>query len=358
MLKTLALVGALTLATQEPVQEQELVGGYVVGVVETGGQTSMRAAGVASPEHGIPVNTDTVFHIASLSKQITGAALALTILDGKAGLDDPVAQHIPEAAHYGQALTIGHLVYFSSGLTEGYDVPRAGGMPWSTHYHFTVDDAIEASLSVQELQFEPGSQWRYNNINYQLMAEIVERAQGQGFSDFVRQRIFDPLGMSASLIHDDTTTIIPNRAEGVAPRTPSLIEALEGTGLQVAEGDAPILIRRNAPHYGGSGVLTSMEDWLTWQEELLNHQVFGEEFWTLMERRQTYDHPKDNDAMGLVHGSFDEHPALWYSGGDIDASSHMVALPRQGISATCFSNQPGFDCRGEVAKALRARLED
>lgn len=345
-------MAALAIAATEP----ELVGGYVVGIIDDGGEAQIEAQGIANPEHGIEVSGGTVFHVASLSKQVTAAALAMAILDGEVALDDPLAKHIPEAAHYGEDLTLAHLVYFTSGLTEPYDLERENSAPWTTHYYFSVPEAIKTSLSVEELQFAPGSQWRYNNINYQLMAEVVARIYNRPFADVVRERVFEPLGMTSSFVNDDITEIVPNRANGVLPRTAEAAALLQSTGVVIDETGGPILIRRNAPHYGGSGVLTSMQDWLLWQQELLTRETFGDQFWDLMVRTQRFDHNKDNDAFGLVHAEIDRVPVLWFAGSDIDASTYMIASPERGISASCFSNQPGFDCGRKAEEAFRALL--
>lgn len=335
---------------------QEGPGGFAAAVMKNDAISHTVLKGVANLDDNTPVTMDTVFHVASLSKQITAAALAMAILDGKASLDDPVSDHIPEAAHYGNKLTIAHLLYFTSGLTEAYDLSRDSGLPWTTQYYFTVDEAIRKSLSVKALQFEPGSQWRYNNINFQLIAEIVERVYNKPFSVVVRERIFQPLGMQSSLIHDDITQVVPGRANGVLERTPQAVEQLRSVGIDVASEGGPILIRRNAPHYGGSGVLTSMSDWMRWQKELISGDIFGERFWKLMFSTKVFEHPKSNDAFGLVHATFEDTAIVWFAGSDIDASSYMLASPQIGVAAACFSNQPGFNCRAQAETLFRKAL--
>ncbi len=334
------------------------VGGYAL-LVTDGGRAIVHSEfeGIASPEAGTPVTGDTVFHIASLSKQITAAALALAIQEGKVALDAPVSDYIPETEKYGDALTVAHLVYFTSGLTEPYDIERQSDLPWFTHYYFTVDEAIETSLSADSLQFDPGSEWRYNNINFMLIAKIVETAFGEPFSQVVETRIFAPLGMTSTYVNDDITEVIPNRADGMLPRIPPIIEALEGVGIKVAPGDDPIMIRRNAPHYGGSGVMTSVHDWARWQEEMLSHTVFGDDFWQLMVRTQRFNHPKDNDAFGLVHANIDGEPTLWFAGDDVDASSYSVVATEAGITSVCFSNNRMFSCQDKALAGMRAALE-
>jgi len=334
------------------------VGGYALLVTKDGRDIiHSEFEGIASPEAGTPITGDTVFHIASLSKQITAAALALAIQEGKVALDAPVSDYIPGTEKYGDALTVAHLVYFTSGLTEPYDVARQSGLPWFTHHYFTIDEAVEASLSTDSLQFEPGSEWRYNNINFMLIAKIVETAFDESFSEVVETRIFAPLGMTSSYVNDDITEVIPNRADGMLPRIPVIIEALAGVGINVAPGDDPIMIRRNAPHYGGSGVMTSVHDWARWQDEMLSHTMLGDDFWQLMVRTQRFDHPKDNDAFGLVHAEIDGEPTLWFAGDDIDASSYSVVATEAGITSVCFSNNRMFSCQDKALEGIRAALE-
>ncbi len=355
-LQSLLVALLLPFASLADVESEVPVGGYIVAGIQTSGEISYFMEGLADPESDTHVTENTVFHIASLSKQLTAAVLADAILTGRVSLNDPVADYIQEIAHYGRRLTIAHLLYFTSGLTEAYEVPRPGNIPWTTHYYFTVDDAIAASLSVPALRFEPGTVWQYNNINFQLIAELLERVYGQPFSVLARDRIFNRLSMNATLINDDTTIAIPKRAVGVVPRIPAVVEQLRSSGVEATLQGGPIIIRRNAPHYGGSGVLTSMADWMKWQQDMLTHTQLGEDFWSLMFSTREFEHDKSNDAFGLVHGQFNGTPTVWFAGSDIDGASYMIASPEQGVAAACFSNNPLFDCQSEALRAFEASL--
>lgn len=327
--------------------------GFVLRVSQHGVVIYDAASGAADIEQAQPNTPDTVFHIASLSKQITAATLAMAIEEGLVSLEDPVSKWIPEAAKYGDGLTVAHLVYMTSGLTEYTDVPRISGMPWATFYYFTIDEAISASLSVDKLQFEPGTRWQYANINYMLITRIVAQAYDAPFSRIVKDKVFAPLGMSASLINDDNTQVIPHRANAYVPRSPEILTEFRAAGrLSLQDEGGLVMIRRNAPHYGGSGVMTSLDDWSRWQAELLDHKVFGEAFWTRMLSRRTFAHDKTNDAFGLVHGAYEGTATLWYEGGDTDVSSYAITLPGPGLSVTCFSNNPLSGCRDRVFSVL------
>ena len=316
------------------------------------------ASGAADIEQGRAIDTKTVFHIASLSKQITAAAVAHAIRDGLVTLDDSASQWIPTLKQYDQDITVAHLMFMTSGLTEYYNVPRKNGMPWSTHYYFSVPEAVEASLSVKELRFKPGTEWQYSNINYMLLTEIVAAVYDKPFSAVVQEKIFQPLGMQHSLINDDITAIVRNRANAYTRRNESILSQLrDGGGITALNDGDWIMIRRNAAHYGGSGVMTSMHDWSLWQAELLSHKTFGKAFWDVMFSTRKFDHSKANDAFGLVWSDRNGEKILWYEGGDMDASSYAVSFPGKNLSVSCFSNDPTGNCGSKVRLVLD-RLQD
>lgn len=106
--------------------------GYAVAIIKYGEFAMRKGYGLANLDDGIPITPETSFHLASLSKQFTGAAIALLILEHKIALTDPVAKYIPEVAKYGDGLRIEDLVYMTSGLHEYTEVPRRSGDPWAT----------------------------------------------------------------------------------------------------------------------------------------------------------------------------------------------------------------------------------
>ncbi len=332
--------------------------GFVVSITRADGCQAVVASGASDLEQARANSADTVFHLASLSKQITAAAIALAIEDGLVSLDDPLALHLPEAERIGSDLTLAHLMYMTSGLPEYTSLDRANGEPWATFHYFDVGEAIARVLETGELQFEPGAQWSYSNINFMLLAEVVERVYGMQFSELVRTRLFAPLGMQASLVHDDVTTLIPNRATGYTARTEEVVTTLNEQGaIHVAPGPGWVVLRRNAPHYGGSGVFSSARDWRLWQIEMMTHQRLGEEFWSLMTSTRAFDHSKVNDGFGLVVDDWEGRPVLWYSGGDIDTSTYGAVFPEAGYGVACFANDPFGGCEAKARIVIEALIE-
>jgi CubicO group peptidase (beta-lactamase class C family) len=212
--------------------------GYAVAMIKDGEFVFAKGYGLANLDDDVPITRMTSFHLASLSKQFTAAAVALLILDHKIALSDPVAKYLPEVSKYGNGLRIEHLVCMTSGLHEYTDEPRKNGAPWMTFYYFTRDEAIAAALEPDQLEFAPGTKWAYRNINYMLLTKIVEAVSHESFATFMHDRVFAPLGMSHSEINDDSTEVIPHRATGYALRSdPRVLKEM----AQAVSSSSPVM---------------------------------------------------------------------------------------------------------------------
>lgn len=322
--------------------------GYAFGIVKDGELVAARGYGQANLDDGVAITPETSFHLASVSKQFTATAIALLILDGKIKLSDPVAKYIPETGKYGPELTLAHLVYMTSGLHEYTDVPRDGGQPWMSFYYFTRDEAIRTALKPDALEFAPGTKWAYRNINYMLLTKVVEVVSHQSFADFMQRRVFGPLGMKHTLIDDDSTAIIPHRAIGYARRDdPRVVKELAGVGVNIKPGAGWVRLVRVSPHFGGSGVFSSVEDLALWDANWYSGKL-GPGFTTQMNQTMKFQHDKANDAFGLVWRELYGHKLLDYSGGDTDTSTYMARFPEQHLSVIVLANNPLGDAEGKA----------
>jgi len=327
--------------------------GYAVALIKNNEFAFAKGYGLANLDDGVPITRTTSFHLASLSKQFTAAAIALLILDRKISLSEPVAKYLPDVSKYGSGLRIEHLVYMTSGLHEYTDEPRTNGSPWMTFYYFTRDEAIAAALKPDQLEFAPGTKWAYRNINYMLLTKIVEVVSQESFAAFMRDRVFVPLGMSHSEINDDSTEVIPHRATGYALRSdPRILKEFAQVGVVIQPGEGWARLVRVSPHFGGSGVFTTLNDLLLWDRNWYAGTLAGPPFTELMNKRMKFEHDKDNDAMGLVWRSSYGHPMLDYSGGDTDGSTYMARFPEERLTIVCLSNMPLGDAEGKAQAVL------
>jgi CubicO group peptidase (beta-lactamase class C family) len=159
--------------------------------------------------------------------------------------------------------------------------------------------------------------------------------------------------MSHTEINDDTTRIVPHRATGYALRSdPRVVKEMAAAGIAIQAADGWVRLVRVSPHFGGSGVFTTLNDLLRWDRNWYAETLAGHKFTDLMNRREKFPHEKDNDAFGLVWRSRFGHPMLDYSGGDTDASTYMARFPEQHLTVICLSNMPLGDAEGKAQALL------
>lgn len=140
-----------------------------------------------------------------------------------------------------------------------------------------------------------------------LLAKIVEKVSGQSFKNFCKQRLFIPLGMTHTLINDDNTEVILNRVTPYNQRTKEIVGAYRKEGFDVSNDNGPwIQHTRNSPHYGGSGIVTTVNDLIKWSENFVTKKFGGQEFYDLMHHTEKFTNGRDNQAFGLYFGTLKE----------------------------------------------------
>ena len=169
--------------------------------------------GMANVEWGIPNTPDTRFRVGSITKQFTAAVVLQLVSEGRAELDDSITRHLPEYRRdTGDRVTLHHLLTHSSGIPSYTSNPDF----WDdAHATYKVDEFVEGYCS-GDLDFQPGSEYRYNNSGYFLLGAIIEAVTGNTYAEELQDRIFDPLGMTGSG-YDTHEAIIEKRAIGYTP---------------------------------------------------------------------------------------------------------------------------------------------
>jgi CubicO group peptidase (beta-lactamase class C family) len=163
--------------------------------------------GVANLATGAAISTDTVFDIASVSKQFTATATLLLVETGKLTLSDPVSQYVPDLPAWAARVTIVEMMHHTSGIPDYVGLLQDQGYQYSDRT--TETDALQALAGATELTFNPGTRYEYSNSNYLLLGEVVHRVSGQPLPDFLSTQIFQPLGLTMVL---DPVGRIPAKA--------------------------------------------------------------------------------------------------------------------------------------------------
>jgi CubicO group peptidase (beta-lactamase class C family) len=168
--------------------------------------------GMANYELNVLNTPQTRFHIASISKPFTGTAIMILAERGLLSVTDPLAKYIPDYPN-GDKITIHHLLTHMSGVPNVNDFPDYNN---KSRFPQTLASII-AMFKDRPLAFQPGGRYSYSNSNYNLLAFIIEKVSGKSYGDFLKQNIFDPLGMRDTAHPANAAEIIPNSASGYVP---------------------------------------------------------------------------------------------------------------------------------------------
>ncbi|MGI9262136.1 MAG: serine hydrolase domain-containing protein [Woeseiaceae bacterium] len=225
--------------------------GCGLAVAQHGELMYSRGYGYANLDYDIPITSQTVFDVASVTKQFNAASLTMLALEGKLLLDDDVRKWLPELPAYESTITLRHMIHHTSGLRDYLTLfPLAGRDDYFPISH----PQILAMMSRQRApNFAPGERYEYSNTAYMLLAQVVERASGQTMGKFTKERIFDPLGMTGSRMYENREEIIPHRS----------------IGYDIGEdGTSRIVHNYNFDVAGDGQLYSTMEDLLRWDNYL------------------------------------------------------------------------------------------
>jgi len=191
----------------KPLLDLDLISGSLL--IAKGDETLLaKGYGLANREHGIPNTPETKFRLGSMTKQFTAMGILVLADQEKLNLDDTLATYLPDYPN-AEKIKLHQLLSHTSGVPSYNGVEGYGEnyiKPWS------IDEVIEW-FKDEPLQFEPGEDWAYSNSGYVLAAKVIEVVSGRDYADFLREGVFEKLGMEDTG-QDVFTTILPNRATG------------------------------------------------------------------------------------------------------------------------------------------------
>lgn len=184
--------------------QRQKIPGVSVAVVRNGEVVLARGYGYANVEHQVAVKPETVFQSGSVGKQFTATAVMMLVEEGKINLDEKIGKYLGEVPESWKNITVRHLLTHTGGLTDylpDFDFRR----------DYTEDELLKRAQGIP-VAFAPGEKWQYSNMGYLTLGILIGKVTGKFYGEFLRERIFQPLGMSARIINE--ADIIPNRAAG------------------------------------------------------------------------------------------------------------------------------------------------
>jgi CubicO group peptidase (beta-lactamase class C family) len=296
--------------------------GCALAVIKDGQTVYKRGYGVADLDHDILIKPDTVFHVASVSKQFTALAIMLLAKQGKLSLDDEVQKYITELRKFDAPLTIRHLLHHTSGLRDQWELLIMSGWRLSEDV-VRDDDVLDLVARMKALNFAPGERYLYSNTGYTLAAQIVKRVSGQSLREFTEANIFKPLGMTRTFFRDDHLVIVKQQAYA----------------YQTAPGNT---FRLSVPNYdtvGASSLLTTVEDLARWDQNFYDQKIGGAEVIAQMETPGKLNSGLPMGyGLGLAVGTYKGLRVIEHSGADAGYRSQLMRFPDQRFSVACLCN--------------------
>ena len=304
--------------------------GMCVAIVHDQDIIYMHGFGYADIEAERKTTPETLYRIASHSKLFTAISIMQLRDAGKLNLDDPVEKYLPwfklnSKNTTGPPVSIRHLLTHSSG------VPRDAGLPYWTDFKFPTTEEIIKGLPSQETVFPTETEWKYSNLAFALLGEVVSIVSGKPFEDYVDENIFRPLGMSNSgvtLSSIDTKQLAKGYGRRLPDGSPQEMPVVDAKGMAAA-----------------AGVTSSVADmvrFVSWQFRLLNDkddEVLKPSTLREMQRIQWVD-PKWTGGWGLAfHLSKTEDRLLvGHPGGYPGFKTSTFVSPEKKIGVIVFSN--------------------
>jgi CubicO group peptidase (beta-lactamase class C family) len=334
--------GSRIAALDQIIQEQIQVNGpgVAVAVIHQGEVIHSVGYGMANLEWSQRIHPDTVFGIGSMTKPFTATAILLLERDGLLDINEPLTTYLPGYDTHGVTITLAHLLTHTSGIPNF--VTRPGF--WERIAPLDHDPTqLRALFETLPLDFTPGERYSYSNSGYCLLGMVIERVSGMLYREFTHDRIFAPLGMTATDYLDDER-VIPHLA-----------------ARYVVQGSAA-----THPHsvnhtmtYSAGALHSTVEDLALWDAALREARLLDRATLERMERPLTLNSGQSAGyGLGWGISTFRGRRVVHHAGGVPGYSSFLGRFVDDGLTIIILSNWGLFDAASLLARPIALKLLD
>jgi CubicO group peptidase (beta-lactamase class C family) len=272
--------------------------------------------GYADVEWNVPNIPEAKFRLGSITKQFTAASIMLLQERGKLNVHDLVDKYMPNPPAAWAHITIFNLLTHTSGIpnfTSFAEYPKIEPFP-------QTPEQLVGLFRDKPLDFPPGTKWSYSNSNYVLLGYLLEKISGENYAKFLKENIFDPLGMKDTG-YDSNSAIIPDRASGYSPTT----NGFENAGY----------INMTVPFAAGA-LYSTTGDLLRWEQGLFGGKVLSAE--SLKQMTTPF---KNDYAFGLEVRRANGQEVIEHDGGIEGFNTHLAHYPADKVTLVVLSNVNG-----------------
>lgn len=314
--------------------------GVAIALVQNGQVIFKKGYGMANIQEGKKITTSTVFEMGSVSKQFTGFAISSLIEQGKISMNDDIRMYIPEFPDFGYIITINNLVHMTSGLREWVHTLECAGRDTKENIHF--QDVLTMLYNQKELNFIPGTKYIYSNTNYNVLAELVQRVTKMSFRKWTDLNTFKPLNMNNSLIYDDSTEAITNKALGYYHSNNEYQSDLD-----------------NSTVFGSTSVYTTIDDFSKWSINFNRSILENDAIINRMLEQGLLNNGKEIEyAFGVGLGKYKGINRITHLGYWSSFWSYSGYFPDQDFSLIIFSNDASFKTWPTACKVVDYYLKE
>lgn len=294
--------------------------GANVLVIHRGQIIHQKSYGLSNLEEKTASVPETNYRIASVTKQFTAMAIMILVHEGKIKYETTLTEIFPEFPDYGRDITIRHLVTHQSGIED--------------YYRFVTEDRTEQMLDREVLDsilntsttyFTPGTQYRYSNTAYAILAQIVEKISKQSFADFMKEKIFQKLGMTNSCIFE-LDQPIAKRAFGYKEKEGQFVFS-DQSMTSAIQGDG--------------GIYCSTLDYYKWDQalytDILVPKTLLQDAFYAWENHTRTD--KAGAGYGWMIGFRNGVKMLHHSGGTSGFQTQVLRIPALELTVVLFTNR-------------------
>jgi len=313
--------------------------GVAVAVVKSGQLVHGKGYGLANLEWNIPVQPDTVFRLASLTKQFTATAILLLEQQGRLRTDEPLTHFLPNYPTHGHSISVAHLLTHTSGISPYNEVDNFFEL--YARKRLSYADVLNLIQNLP-LEFEPGTRYKYNNSGYYLLGMIIEAVAGRSYENFLQEQVFTPLGMKHSYY-------LWNEA---------LISQRAGGYIKTEHGyqNAPFL-DMTVPYAGGA-LGSTLNDLVRWDAALDQGHLLNKE---ILERMHTPAQLRDGRTteygFGWGIGDYRGHRVAYHQGEINGFISFLARFLDDAVTVILLSNSNGRDVEILCRRIIRQVLE-
>jgi CubicO group peptidase (beta-lactamase class C family) len=292
------------------------VPGASVLVVRDGKPLVRKAYGLSNLEEHVAATPATNYRLASVTKQFTAAAILLLAQNGRLSLDDRMRKWLPSLPDTDDPITIRNLLTHTGGMIDYEDI-----MPLHLDAALRDVDVLHILEKERNLYFPAGSDYRYSNGGYSMLALIVEKASGKSFQAFLKERIFEPLGMHNTLAYVTEGPPVPNRAFGYT-ETNGKWESTDQSMTSAVLGDG--------------GIYSSIDDMAKWDAALYDDRLLSD---ATRKAAFTPWTKTDDPAIRYGFGWRITGETLWHSGETVGFRNVIVRYPQRHMTVIVLTNR-------------------